>query len=437
MSEIGLPPGPRLPVALQSWMWLLYPTRVQERCADLYGTPFTLRLLLLGATVFVSDSVSMRTLFAGEQDAYHAGEAYTIMEPVLGPASLLLLDGDRHLAMRRMLLPPLRAERLDRWRAKVVEATEAEIASWPLDRPFALRPSMERITLEVIMELVFGVRDPFRAKRLRELLPGLMDVTRPQGLAFAIPALRLDLGASSPWGRLVRLRANVDTLLFAEIEQRRQEDLSCRDDILSLLLRSVDGEGRGLSDAELRDELVTLLLAGHDTIASSLAWAFERLVRHPGILAELVEDVEAGSERYVDAVIQETLRVRPVVAQVQRKLMRRVEVGGWDLPQGTVVAAALHLVHRDPSVYDDPAAFRPRRFLEGGAEGSYAWVPFGGGVRRCIGAGLASMEMRAVITTMLRQVRLVAPSRGAERPRARGVTVEPSRGGEVVLLGRR
>jgi len=433
---MSLPPGPRLPVTLQSWMWLLYPTHVQEYCAARYGTPFTLRLLLLGPTVFVSDPASMRTLFAGDQDAYHAGEAYTIMEPVLGRASLLLLDGDRHLSRRRMLLPPLGAKRLSHWRDKVIEATEREIASWPVGRPFALRPSMERITLGVIMGLIFGVRDPLRAKRLRELLPGLMNVTRPQGLAFAIPALRRDLGAASPWGRLVRLRAEVDALLLAEFEQRRREEPTGREDLLSVLISATDEEGKGLTDDELRDEMMTLLLAGHDTTASSLAWAFEQLVRHPDVLAELAEDVDAGSEQYVEAVIQETLRVRPVVAQVQRKLMRSVELGGWNLPRGTVVAGALHLVHRDPGRYEDPAKFRPTRFLEG-AETSYTWIPFGGGVRRCLGVNLAFMEMRAVITTMIKRVWLGAPPGGTERPRARGVTVEPGRGGEVVLLGTR
>jgi len=433
-----LPPGPRAPRALQTYLWLTRPTRVFEYCARRYGDPFTLRLLLAGDMVYVADPTVVREIFTGDPAVFHAGEAYTLMEPTGGKHSLFLLDEDEHLRMRKLLLPPLHGERLQRWASVIAEVTEREVRTWDVGTPFRLRPITEAITLDVIMQIVFGI-EPERAGELRRLLPQLFHVKLSQAPSFVVPALRRDLGAWSPWGRYVRLRARVDELLYEEIGRRRQELASApdgkagRDDVLSLLLSARDEEGRGLTDVELRDQLVTMLLAGHETTASQLAWAFERILRHPDVVRRLREEMEEGGSEYLDAVIKETLRSRSVAPHVARMLTQEMEVKGYRIPARTIVAAGIYLLHHSPALYPDPAAFRPERFLNGGAPDHYAWIPFGGGVRRCLGVGLASLEMQVVIPTILRLVELRASRPEAERIDVLGVTLVPGRGGEVVV----
>ena len=425
---------------LQTYLWLTRPTRVFEHCARRYGDPFTLRLLLAGDMVYVANPQDVRRLFTGDPSVFHAGEAYTLMEPTGGKRSLFLLDEDEHLWMRKLLLPPLHGERLRRWASVIAEVTEREVRGWPEGTPFALRPITEAITLDVIMRIVFGIREPERAAELRHLLPQLFHVKVSQAPSFVVPALRRDLGPRSPWGRYIRLRARVDELLYAEI-RRRREDLAAeaaagqeeRDDVLSLLLGARDEGGRGLTDVELRDQLVTMLLAGHETTSSQLAWAFERILRHPRVLGRLLEEIEEGGREYLEAVVKETLRSRPVAPHVARKLTEDVELAGYRIPARTVVAAGIYLIHQSPELYPDPAAFRPERFLDGNAPEHYAWVPFGGGVRRCLGVGLATLEMEIVIPTILRLVSLRAARPEPEDIGVLGVTLVPERGCEIVV----
>jgi cytochrome P450 len=432
----GLPPGPRIPRALLTYLWLTRPTDVFDRCARRYGDPFTLRLLLAGELVYIADPAAVREIFTGDPSVFHAGEAYTLMEPTGGRNSLFLLDEDRHLRMRKLLLMPLHGDRLKRWGPVIAELIEREVERWPIGRPFALRPITESLTLDVIMRIVFGI-EPERAPDLRRLLPKLFEVTLAQAPSFVVPKLRKDLGAWSPWGKYVRLRARIDELLFEEIRRRRAAGVNGQDDVLSLLLEARDENGHALSDVELRDELITMLLAGHETTASSLAWAFERVLRHPAVLDRLREEIDAGAgTEYLDAVIKETLRCRPVGAHVARRLTSGVSLKGYDFPRGTILAASIYLVHHSPELYPHPTAFRPERFLNGSPE-TYAWIPFGGGVRRCIGAGLATLEMQIVISTVLSRVHLRAARPEPERFDVLGVTLVPSRGGEVVVEGRR
>jgi cytochrome P450 len=440
-ARAKLPPGPRAPRALQTYYWLTRPISVFERCARRYGDPFTLRLYLAGDLVYVADPEAVGEIFAGDAKLLHAGEAYVLMEPVGGPSSLFLLDEDAHLRMRRLLSAPLHGQSLKRWAAVIAEMTEREIARWPVGRPFPLRPSTEAITLDVIMRIVFGMREGERAAELRRLLPKLFAVDLIQAPAFVIPALRRNLGRRSPWGRFLRLRERIDELLYEEIRRRRTElgrapvaGAEPRDDVLSLLLGARGEDGRGLSDAELRDQLITMLLAGHETTSSALAWAFERLLRHPDVLERLQRELDKGDGEYLDAVIKETLRIRPVAAHVARKLTDEAEVAGHRLPAGTVVAPAIYLIHRSPRLYPDPRAFRPERFLSGGPD-HFAWIPFGGGARRCLGAGLATLEMQVVIPTILRSVRLRAARPEPERIGVLGVTLVPERGAEVIMEG--
>jgi cytochrome P450 len=435
-----LPPGPRAPRALQTYLWLTRPTRVFDRCSRRYGDPFTLRLLLAGDMVYFADPAAVQQIFRSDPSVVHAGEAYTLMEPTGGKHSLFLLDEEEHLRMRKLLLPPLHGERLKRWASVIEEVTEAAVGRWPVGKPFALRPITEAITLDVIMRIVFGL-DPSRAAELRRLLPGLFHVSLAQAPSFVVPALRKDLGAWSPWGRYVRLRARIDELLYAEIGHRRQElaadgnGAGSRDDVLSLLLGARDEDGRGLSDVELRDQLITMLLAGHETTASQLAWAFERILRHPDVLHRLQAEMEEGGSEYLDAVIKETLRSRPVAAHVARMLTEETEIMGHRIPARTIVALGIYLLHHSPDLYPAPMAFRPERFLGEDTPGHFAWIPFGGGVRRCLGVGLANLEMQVVIPTILRLVELRASRPEPESVGVLGVTLVPSRGGEVVVIG--
>lgn len=287
------------------------------------------------------------------------------------------------------------------------------------------------------MQIVFGIREADRAAELKRLLPGLFHVTLAQAPSFVAPKLRKDLGPWSPWGRYLRLRARIDELLYDEIALRRRElaagDTHGRDDVLSLLLSARDEDGTELTDVELRDQLVTMLLAGHETTASQLAWVFERILRHPDVVERLRAEMEEGGSEYLDAVIKETLRSRPVAAHVARMLTREMEIKGYRIPARTIVAAAIFLVHHSPALYPDPRAFRPERFLKGGAPDHFAWIPFGGGVRRCLGVGLATLEMRVVIPAILGMVDLRPSRPEPERIDVLGVTLVPSRGGEVVV----
>jgi cytochrome P450 len=438
-----LPPGPATPALLQTYLWLTRPS-FMDRCARRYGDLFTLRLVQLGPHVYLADPELVRQVFTGDPHVYHAGEAYrTLMEPVGGPRSLFVLDEDEHLRMRRWLLPPFHGERMKSWEPVIREITEREMARWPVGIPFELRPSAEAITLEVIMRIVFGIREPDRATELRRLLPRLFHVSLSQAPSFVVPALRRDLGPHSPWGRFLRLRGRIDALLHDEIRRRREElgpagpdELGDRDDMLSMLIAARDEDGRQLTDADLRDVLITMLLAGHETTSSSLSWVFERLLRHPPVLARLLDDLGQGGEEYLGAVIKETLRVRPVGAHVARRLADEVELRDYRVPAGTTVAVSIYLMHRSPSLFPDPMEFRPERFLEAGS-GSYSWIPFGGGVRRCLGAGLATLEMEVVLRTVLEAVRLRPARAESERIDVLGVTLVPARGAEVVMDGPR
>ena len=393
---------------------------------------FAIRFPFFGKIVYVAEPSAVRDVMTGDPHRFHAGEGNAgPLEPVLGQNSLLTLDGDEHMAQRKLLLPPFHGERIRRYADAMHEAAEREVATWPLGRAFPLRPSMQRITLEVILRTIFGVNDPARRSRFSELTTRLDRVSTP---VMWIPALRHDLGPLSPWGRFLKVRAEADELIYEEIGRRRAEPgFEARDDVLSLLLQARHEDGAPMSDVELRDELMTLVGAGHETTATALCWAFELLLRHPRVERRLREEIaDGGGDEYLDAVMKETLRLRPVVVDVVRKLMVDAEIAGRTIPAGTYVVAAIAVVHVRPDVYPDPHEFRPERFLEGQPE-PYTWIPFGGGVRRCLGASFAQQEIKVVLRTLLEAARLRPASSRPEVPRARHVTVVPSRGARVVL----
>jgi cytochrome P450 len=392
-----------------------------ESCRRKLGDTFAVHSPPFGRLVYVADPADIKRVFTGDPAQFHAGDANAfIMEPVLGKHSLLVLDEEEHLRERKMLLPHFHGESVRRYAETMASATAAEVDSWSVRERVAMRPAMQRIGLEVILRAVIGVSDPGRLARLRQLLP------RTSGITPLIQAMWMWpwLGRFGPWKRYRRMLAETDAVLYEEIAAKRADPSG--DDILSLLVAN-----SSLSDAELRDEVMTLLVAGHETTATALAWAFERLVRHPDAMAR----ASAGDDDYLDAVIKETLRVRPVVADVVRTVTRETEVGGYTLPAGTIVLPAVALVQRSEA-YEDALEFRPERFLDGSPP-PYTWIPFGGGVRRCIGAAFATLEMKVVLREVLARVTLEPARRADEGTRVSGVMMLPGRAGEVVVAARR
>ncbi|MGH2798733.1 MAG: cytochrome P450 [Thermoleophilaceae bacterium] len=425
------PPGPRLPRLLQAARVTAGPYSWMDKRRRRYGDVFSSHFPFFGRVVYVADPALVKQVFAGDPAVFHAGAANaTVLGDALGEHSLLTLDDGRHMSQRKLLLPPFHGAAVRRYAEVMAAAAAEEVSRWPVGRTFALRPRMQAITLEVILRAVFGVRDGDRMDLFRARIPRLSELSSPLDW---LPFMQRDLGGLTPAARFRRAVADVDELIYAEIAERRSLDPEAspeRDDVLTLLLGARHEDGAPMTDVELRDELMTLLTAGHETTATGLSWAFERLLRTPRVLARLVESLD--DDEYLDAVVKETLRVRPVVADVARQLQREIELDGWWLPAGTLVLPAIAAVHARPDLYPSPQELRPERFLDGAGE-SYAWIPFGGGVRRCIGASFAQVEMRVVLREVLRRVRLRAPSQRSERARVRHVTVVPARGCRVVV----
>jgi cytochrome P450 len=421
-----------MPTALQTLGWGARPLPFMERCRERYGDVFTIRIRNENTWVFLCDPEDVKRVFTGPPEVLRAGEANAVLEPVVGPRSVLLLDEPSHMAHRKLMLPPFHGERMQRYDQLMRDLARENIARWPVGEPFALMPRMQEITLEVIVRAVFGITEAARLEHMRGLLRGMIDwVTNPRRLA-ALAALgprriernRSFRGAMDP----------VDEAILAEVRRRRTEpDLAEREDILSMLVQARYEDGGEMSDEDLRDELMTLLVAGHETTATSLAWAFERLLRHPEKLERLRAEAAAGeSEEYLDAVVKETLRLRPVLPIVLRKLSEPMEFGGHTIPAGVAVAPCIYLMHRSEDIYPNPRAFIPERFLERPA-GTYTWIPFGGGVRRCLGASFALLEMKRVLQTVLTDVVLDPAEPRAERVVRRSITLNPAHGGRVVV----
>jgi cytochrome P450 len=427
-----LPPGPPLAPTLQASLLLAAPLRLLLACQARYGDLFTLRAAGFGTFVVAAGPEEVRAVFTAPPDVLRAGESNQPLGALLGPRSILLLDGAEHLQRRKLLLPPFHGERMRAWERAMERAARREAESWPRGRPFALLPSMQEITLEVIVRAVFGVRD---APRQDELSARLRAALAPVGSRLRVLVSVLSGGAigdgTSPRELASRVAA-VDELLYAEIaDRRRAPHLASRDDVLSLLLCARDEAGRPLTDAEVRDELMTLLVAGHETTATALAWAFALLLRHPEVLGELERTLADGDERYLEAVVRETLRLRPVVPNVGRVVAREWAIGPYVLPPGVSVLPSISLLHRRAASFPDPDAFRPERFLETRPDG-YAWIPFGGGTRRCLGASFAEFEMRTVIRSVLGEARLRATAGREEGAARRGIVLAPEHGALAV-----
>jgi cytochrome P450 len=437
MSTATLPPGPRIPSLLQTVWWLARPISFLNAGRKRHGDAFAVRFLgFQRPMVMISDPEAIRELYAERAHELPPGRTVALL-PVMGQSSLLLLEGSEHLTRRRLMLPAFHGERMRSYEGIMREVAEREVASWPDGRAFALHPRMQALTLEVILRAVFGVAEGERADRLRAALRTL--IARTASAAFqmrVVLAQRADRG--DPLARVRALRAEIDALLLAEIAERRRdpERLAEREDILSLLMRARMEDGAALGEEELCNQLITLLLAGHETTATALAWTIDLLLRHPAALARLTAEVREGEEdHYLRAVIAESLRLRPVVPLAGRRLAVDLDAGGLHLPAGTDVTPAIWLTHIRADLYPEPLAFRPERFLAD-APSTYGWIPFGGGVRRCLGAAFAEFEMRIVLETILRGCVLEPTRRRAEAVRRRNVTLSPRHGTRVRVRAR-
>ncbi|MEA2472432.1 MAG: cytochrome family [Thermoleophilaceae bacterium] len=427
---MSLPPGPRVPGALQTAAFMRRPIDFLLRCQARYGDCFRARFQGIGQVVYVADPADVERVYKGPADVFHAGEANAaLFAPLIGRLSVMTLDGKEHLRQRKLLLPPFHGDSMRRFESVFAEVAAREVERWPVGEPFEMYPAMKRVTMEVILRAVIGVRDE---ARLVELAAAVTRLDRIAPVVLPLPILQRDLGRLSPWARMVAAREALDRLVYREIAERREAAGGDADDVLSLLVAARHDDGSPMSDRQLRDEVYDLLAAGFETSSASLAWTFERVLRAPAVLERLRE--EPGDDEYLEAVVKETLRVRPPVTDSTRLLKREAEVAGHLLPAGTQVVVALPLLHLRPSVWSDPFEFRPGRWLEGGEGGQpYTFIPFGGGVRRCIGAAFAMLEMKVMLRTVLERARLRAAWPEDEAQRLHHVVVVPARGAKVVL----
>jgi cytochrome P450 len=404
-----------------------------RRCQRRYGDLVSVRLHGFGTVVGVGDPALVKRVFTASPTTLHSGEG-SPLGPILGPNSLLVIDRDHHLRQRKLLLPPFHGGRMQAYEPLIERITREEVAAWPEGEPFAVAPTTLRITLRVILQAVFGASGE-QLRRLEELMPRFASL----GSALTpFPQLHHDLGRWSPWGRFKRMRAEVDAICDTLIAQaRRDPHLAERPDVLALLVQATHEDGSPMSNAEIRDQLMTMLAAGHETTAAQLAWAVERLRREPAALARLVAEVDEGGRAWRDATIREVQRVRPVIQFSSRLVKEPFELGGYLLPPGVRIVLPAALTHYDARFFPDPARFDPQRFLDRKPD-TYAWIPFGGGVRRCIGAAFAHMEMDVVLRTVLERWELLpaGPDERPERMRFRGVAYAPSKGGVAVVRRR-
>lgn len=421
-SAEGLPPGPRMPRALQSvliWTQRQWFIPAMHRR---YGDTFTVNAEPTGYGVVLRDPADLRTIFRGDPDVFHAGEGNSLLAPIVGRRSVLTMDAPEHVVERRRMLPPFHGERIARAVALMEEETEREVARWPVDHDFELLPRMQALTLNIIVRVVLGVDEDDRAQAVGAALRRVLTVRLRNMLLWVWPGLQ----RVRPWANVVRDMDRADELLYAEIERRRADPgRTERSDVLSMLL---DGD----PDPELvRDELVTLLVAGHETTAVALSWTFERLLRHPRALAKVRAGLDDPRDPYRAAVAKEALRLRPVIMNIARRLTQPVELAGHVLPAGTLLLPSIIGVQTDPQIWgQDADEFRPERWLADDPP-TYAWIPFGGGARRCLGATFALTEMDAVLRTVLRHTDLRADRPRDEPRRMHHITLVPSRGARV------
>jgi cytochrome P450 family 135 len=420
-----------MPRALQTAIWFRRAQWMMAECRKRFGETFRLSIAHEGTWVMLSNPEDVKAVFTGDPRLLHAGEANRILLPILGEHSLLLLDGSEHMAQRKLMLPPFHGARMQSYGSLMGDIARAEIERWPSGTPIRVRPRMQAVTLEIILRAVFGLAEGEGLANLRVELRRVLDrLTNPRWVAFLIALGPERIPRFPPFAREI---ARVDRLIYSVIASRRAaRNAEQRDDILSMLLSATHEDGSVMTDRELRDELLTLLVAGHETTATALAWAVERLARHPDKLGRLASEVRDGQEEYLRAVVYETLRLRPVISLVNRTLKAPMEFGGYELPAGIKVVPSIYLVHRRPDLYPEPERFLPERFLSR-PPGTYTWIPFGGGVRRCLGGAFAQFEMEVVLRELAARAAIDPARARPERVYRRAITETPRHDAEVIL----
>ena len=433
MAADPLPPGPG-PIPFNLLGWTFRPVPFMERCRARYGERFTVDLgPPEGKWIFLTQPDEIREMFATPADVLHPGEGARVLEPIVGSRSVLLLDGAEHMAQRKLMLPAFHGERMRALTGTMEEVAEREVAAWRPGESFALHSRTQALALEIILRAVFGMSAGARLDALRTTLRRFLDVgSSPLTL---LPMFRRRLGPLTTWSRFVDVRAEADALILEQIEARRRAGDE-GDDVLTMLLAARDEAGDPMTDRELRDELVTLLVAGHETTASALSWGFEQMVRAPDALARVARAAVEDDTAYLEATVKEILRRRPVLPIAgPRRIKQPVEIGGRRYDPGPAFAACIYLVHHDARVYPEPYAFRPERFLDGNP-GKFSWIPFGGGVRRCLGASFAQLEMRIALRAILSQVEVASALDGREGIGRRSITLSPRRGTPIAVRPR-
>jgi cytochrome P450 len=435
VESLPTPPGPRLPVAVQSLLFARQRSRWLPYLRHRHGDTISLRIAPHNRhMVLISRPEDIRLVFSGSSEIFHAGEGNAILGPVMGQHSVLLLDESEHLRVRRLLMPAFNGASLRGYRELVSRLTEQEINSWPAGVAFRTHQRTAALTLEIILQVVFGVTDGDRLAQLRPVVERVVNLSPLTMLGWFYPRL----GGLWPWRRFFEIQRTLDRLLYAEIADRRAAaELSERTDVLSRLLsQSIAAEeSAGLTDAELRDNLITLLLAGHETTATALAWTFHELARNPDVQRRARQAADEGDDDYLEAVAKEALRLHPIIYEVARRVTRPVELNGFRIPAGATVLPAVGLVQSDPQQFRTPGRFDPSRFL-GAQPAPNTWIPFGGGVRRCLGAGFSLLESTVVLAEVLRRFELEAVEPAPERKVARNITLAPGRGATVRLSPR-
>jgi cytochrome P450 len=445
MPPSALPPGPSL---FATFDFIRNPFRFLDTCARRYGDWFTVRVPGVAPFVFTSDPAAVREIFLGDPDALHAGEANRPLGAFMGERSSLFLDAPEHLRQRRLLLPAFHGEQVASHADAIRNAADNAIATWPRGQRFPIHPQMRAITFETIIGAVFGFSNDGTGTELRASLKKLFALYSSRlGTLLSLPAMQIDAGRWSPWGRAVRLTRQIDSILYAEFARRRKEGVEGRADVLSMLLTARYEDGQPLPDNVIRDEMYTLMLAGHETTAATMAWIVNRLVTRPDVMDRARAEVfsvlsgaqldasHVGKLKYLEAVINETMRLDPVVPNIGRGLKKPMTIAGRQLPAGVTIAPCIYLVHRRPELWPNPTQFNPDRFLES-RQTPYTFFPFGGGSRRCLGAAFATYQMKIVIAEILSRVELKKVDGYEAHAIRRGIAFAPSESLPVIAIDR-
>ena len=439
---MALPPGPTQSRYVQTWNWFYRPREWLTECLDRYGDPFTIRIVPFGIGVVVTDAEAIKGIITGDANQLHAGEAAQSLGPVLGDFSVILLDGPEHLRQRRLMLPSFHGERMRTYAKVMQDAAERDLETWPTARAFTLHEHMQGVTLDVILRTVFGLDEGAKMTELRSAMVELLATgANPVNGMLLLSGVRPSLGPWTPWERFGRRKAVVDDLIYHEIARRRRamHEGARREDVLSMMLEAVDESGQPMSDVELRDELMTLLVAGHETTATALCWTVERILATPEVHERVTAEIDGtlrgerlrtehlGELTYLDATIKEALRLRPIIPFVGRVTQSPRDIMGYEIPAGVFALPSVYLAQRSPKNYSRPEAFWPDRFVDQRPD-PYKWLPFGGGIRRCLGMAFALYEMKIVLAALLSQRELRLEEKAPVGMVRRGITFAPKGG---------